>query len=302
MIDKLEFLLALSREGHFGRAAEACGVTQPTLSAAIKHLEDMLGVRLVNRGSRFQGFTAEGERVLTWAQRIVADARAMRREVDGLRHGLNGHLRIAAIPTALPIIAALTTPFRARHPQVRFTVLGRASTQILSMIEAVEIDAGLTYLDNEPLGKVKSLPLYQEDYCLITATKTEPGQRDHITWSEAAALPLCLLSRDMQNRRIIDDLLGKTLTPDKIVLETDSLTVLLTHIQTGSWTSVMSRKLAETLGDLPGLVSIPLVEPVVKHLIGLVAPANEPMIPLTAALFTEARQLAKTLYGAGGHS
>ena len=85
MLEKLEFLLALAREKHFGRAAEACGVTQPTLSAGIKQLEDSFGVLLVNRGSRFQGFTPEGERVLEWARRIVADSRSMRQEVSALR-------------------------------------------------------------------------------------------------------------------------------------------------------------------------------------------------------------------------
>ena len=64
MIDKLEFLLAVARERHFGRAAEACGVAQPTLSGGIKHLEEALGVILIRRGSRFLGFTIEGERVL----------------------------------------------------------------------------------------------------------------------------------------------------------------------------------------------------------------------------------------------
>ena len=62
MIDKLEFLIALAQEQHFGRAAEACGVAQPTLSAGIKQLEEMLGVLLVQRGSRFLGFTPEGQR------------------------------------------------------------------------------------------------------------------------------------------------------------------------------------------------------------------------------------------------
>jgi DNA-binding transcriptional LysR family regulator len=62
MIDKLEFIIALAREEHFGRAAEACRVSQPTLSAGIKNLEDMFGVLLVNRGSRFHGFTPEGDR------------------------------------------------------------------------------------------------------------------------------------------------------------------------------------------------------------------------------------------------
>src|SRR4029453_9711962 len=125
MIDKLDFLLALAREKHFGRAAEACGVTQPTLSAGVKQLEEQMGVLLVNRGSRFQSFTPEGERVLDWARRIVGDSRAMRQEIDALRHGLTGQVRIGAIPPALAPLASLTTPFRARHPNVRFTIMSR---------------------------------------------------------------------------------------------------------------------------------------------------------------------------------
>ena len=73
VIRQLAYLVALARERHFGRAAAACNVTQPTLSAGIRHLENELGVPLVERSQRFQGLTAEGERVLTWAQRIIAD-------------------------------------------------------------------------------------------------------------------------------------------------------------------------------------------------------------------------------------
>jgi DNA-binding transcriptional LysR family regulator len=61
LLDKLELLLALAKERHFGRAAEVCGVTQPTMSTGLKQLEEILGVMLVQRGSRFQGFTPEGE-------------------------------------------------------------------------------------------------------------------------------------------------------------------------------------------------------------------------------------------------
>src|SRR5438552_8800545 len=118
MIDKLDFILALARERHFGRAAEACGVTQPTLSAGVKQLEEQMAVLLVNRGSRFQSFTPEGQRVLDWARRIVGDTRAMREEIKMLRRGLTGRLRIAAIPTTLAMVAALTTPYRERHPNV----------------------------------------------------------------------------------------------------------------------------------------------------------------------------------------
>src|SRR5512140_2539666 len=144
MLDKLEFIIALARERHFGRAAEACGVSQPTFSAGIKQLEDMLGVLLVQRGSRFQGFTPEGERVLDWARRIVGDTRAMREEVHALKHGLAGRLRLAAIPTALAMVEALTTPYRTRHPNVQFTVYSRTSIEILDLIDNLEVDAGIT--------------------------------------------------------------------------------------------------------------------------------------------------------------
>ena len=91
-----------------------------------------MGVLLVNRGSRFRGFTPEGEKVLDWARRIVGDTRAMRAEINALRHGLTGQLRIAAIPTALAMMASLTTPFRQRHPNVRFTIMSRTSIEVLA--------------------------------------------------------------------------------------------------------------------------------------------------------------------------
>jgi DNA-binding transcriptional LysR family regulator len=101
----------------------------------VKQLEEQMGVLLVNRGSRFRGFTPEGEKVLDWARRIVGDERAMRAEINALRHGLTGRVRIAAIPTALGMIASLTTPFRQRHPNVQFTIVSRTSIEVLAQLE-----------------------------------------------------------------------------------------------------------------------------------------------------------------------
>ena len=295
MIDKLEFLMALARERHFGRAAETCGVTQPTLSAGVKQLEETLGVLLVNRVSRFQDFTPEGERVLDWARRIVGDARAMRQEVHALKHGLAGRLRLAAIPTALAMVEPLTTPYRARHPEVQFTILSRTSMEILTLLENLEIDAGLTYLDNEPLGRVTAIPLYRERYCLLVAADSFLGDRDAVTWHEVAQVPLCLLTPDMQNRRIIERLLRETGIEPRITLESDSMILLYSHVRTGRWASVMPARLAATLGLTDVLRSIPIVGPDSTHTIGLVVPAREPMTPLNAALVAEARRVAATI-------
>ena len=298
MIDKLEFLLALAREKNFGKAAEACGVTQPSLSAGIKQLEDSFGLLLVQRSSRFIGFTAEGERVLDWARRIVGDARAMRQEVQALKSGLIGHLKIAAIPTALGMVSALTTPYRAKHPHVKFTILSRTSIEVLGMLENLEVDAGITYIDNEPLGRARSIPLYTEQYRLLTSKDSPLGQRDSVTWAEASRIPLCLLTPDMQNRRIIDKLLREAggAEPEP-TLESNSMIVLFSHVRTGQWASVMPEKLAETLGLTERLRAIPIVEPDAVHTIGLVVPDRDPMSPLVAALVAEAKLLSAILAG-----
>jgi DNA-binding transcriptional LysR family regulator len=295
MLNKLEFLLALARERHFGHAADSCGVTQPTLSAGLKQLEDDLGVLLVHRGSRFQGFTPEGERVLGWARRLVADSRAMRQEIETLKQGLVGHLRLAAVPTALAMVSMLTTPYRALHPRVNFTVLSRTSTGILGLLENLEIDAGLTYLDNEPLGKVTTVPLYRERYRLLTSPDAPLGDRDKVTWAEVGELPLCLLTPDMQNRRIIDRLLQAAGSTPSPTLESDSIIVLFAHVRTGKWASIMPARLAATLGLPETIRSIPITGPALAHTVGLVVPHREPLTPLTAALVRQAEIMARSL-------
>jgi len=295
LIDKLELLLALAKERHFGRAAEACGVTQPTMSTSLKQLEEILGVMLVQRGSRFQGFTPEGERTLDWARRIVGDARAMRQEINTLKEGLSGEIAIAAIPTALGMVESLTTPFRARHPNVRFRIVSSTSIAVLGLLENLEVDAGLTYLENEPLGKVRSIPLYNESYRLLTSPDGMFGDRDQVTWKEVGQVPLCLLTSDMQNRRIIDRALRSAGVEATPTLTSNSIIVLYTHVKTGRWASVMPSQLARTLGLSDAVRSIPIVDPTVTYSVGLVVPHRDPLTPLIAALAQIAREVAPTL-------
>ena len=294
VIDKLEFFITVAKEHSFSKAAEICGVTQPTLSAGIKQLEDMLGVLLVNRSSRFHGLTKEGEHVLIWAKRIVSDTRAMRMEVRTLREGLSGQLKIAAIPTALGIVSALTAPFLEKHPSVRFKVLSAPSSEILSMLDNLDIDAGLTYLDNEPLGRVRTVPLCAERYCLLTVAGNPLGDRDRVTWSDVAQIPLCLLTPDMQNRRIVDALMREAGGAPVTTLESDSVILLYDHVRAGHWATIMPEKLAATLGVGEPVRAIPIFEPEVVHEIGLVVPLRDPVIPMVAALVAEARKLAES--------
>lgn len=292
MLQKLEFIIALAREKHFGRAAESCGVAQPTLSQGIQQLEETFNVSLVKRSSRFKGFTPEGERVLTWARRMVGDAEAMRQEILGLQNGVGSHIRIAAVPSALPVIASFTTPFQLRNPTVRITLLSRLSDELLGLLHEREIDAGVTYIDNEPVGDVSTLPLYNERYLLLTTRDGPHGRNEQVTWSQLASLPLCMLTRDTQHRRIIDGVLRTLSIEVAPAIETDSIVGLASYVRTGAWVSVVPLSFLNEISITGALRAVPIVEPKISPTIGLVVSNRYPVQPAIASLMQDARLFA----------
>lgn len=260
MIDKLEMLIALERERHFGRAAETCHVTQPTLSSAIKALEEQLGSQLVLRGARFMGFTAEGERVLARAKTIVAEARAMRSDVQVARQGLTGTLRLGVIPTALAAVDEFTRPFLAKHPGVRLRILSMTSRDILERLADFDIDAGLSYAVSDRLPKGASeaevVPLYSESYALVTPTA--PGLPDTLTWSQLDRFELGLLTPDMQNRRILDTHLEQAGIHISPRIESSSIVALIGHLQAPGTATILPLRAATFFAEGRDLTCIPI--------------------------------------------
>lgn len=288
MIEKLELLLHLARERHFGRAAQAAGIAQPTLSSAVKSLEDQLGVLIVERGSRFRGFTPEGERILDWARRLTADARAMRQEAAALRRPGEGTLRLGVIPTAELALPALLAPFAEAHPQAAITVLSLTSARILDALENLEIDIGVSYLGEEPLGRFRGLPLYAERYALLVGPEGPFAGRETVRWAEAAGLRLCLLTPDMQNRRLIARRLRAAGADPACTLEANSLLALFAHVRAGPWATIAPVGRGELRN---GLRAIPLVEPEATHQVGLILPPRDVHAPLTARFIASAQAI-----------
>lgn len=287
MLQKLEFLIAVEREKHFGRAAESCGVAQPTLSLGIQHLEEMFNAQLIKRSSRFQGLTPEGERVLVWALRMVGDAHAMRQEILGMQNGA-AHIRLAAVPLAMPIVSTLTAPFQRRNPRTRFTVITRAPEEVIDLLHRRDIDAGITYIDKVD-DDLDAAPLFRQDHFLLTTRDGMFARDDNVSWARLATVPLCLPTRDLQQRRIVDTILrdiGVSATP---MIQTDSIVALFSHVSTGQWVSVVPRSMLSTIDASGPLRAIPLVEPEVHHTIGLILSKRFPVQPSIAALMQEAR-------------
>jgi len=297
-IRQLQYLAALAREKHFTRAAAACNVTQPTLSGRIRQLELELEVPIVERGQRYRGLTPEGERVLKWAQVILKNWQGMQEELGHLKDhdDLMGRLVLGGIPSALPMIPLLTKKIRAVHPGIDFTVLSHSSEEILRGLEDFSLDVGITYLDNEPIDGMLATPLYVERYCLFVPESHPLAKRNSVTWQEAANEPMCLLTPNMQNRRIIDRAFETAKCNPSPQLETNSVINLCSNVRLMGLASIMPQYILNVLGTMSGVKAIPLDAPTVQHSVGLVVAARDPLSPLIEALRESAATLTPVVF------
>src|SRR5262245_7380438 len=223
LLQHLRYLVTLAQEQHFARAAKVCRASQPTLSEGTRPREELPGVPSAERNQRFLGLTPAGERVLVWARRILADYATLVQEIAELREGLMGQLTLSAIPASQAVVPLLTTPLVDAHPKVRVQVLSQTSLEIQRSLDDFSVDVGLTYLDNEPLARVVTYPLYRERYILVTSADGPLAGCAEVSWARAASLRLCLLSEAMQNRRILDSIFRSASVQPEPPVETLSL-------------------------------------------------------------------------------
>jgi DNA-binding transcriptional LysR family regulator len=293
-IRQLQYLAALAREKHFTRAAKVCNVTQPTLSGRIRQLEQELGVPIVERGQRFHGLTTEGEKVLKWALAILDNWSSLQQEIGKLRNvkgTLIGRLSLGVIPSALPMAALIAKAIQDRHPGIELTVLSQSSIEILRSLEEFSIDVGLSYLDNEPIEGMRSEAIYMERYCLLVRADHELAGERSVTWAEAARQPLCLLTPNMQNRRIIDRAFRAANATPTPRLETNSVINLCSNVHLMGLASIVPEYFLDVLGPMSDIRAVPLIDPVVEHSVGLVAVDRDPVSPLVLAVFECAKAI-----------
>jgi DNA-binding transcriptional LysR family regulator len=266
---QLEYLVALAREQHFGRAATACHASQSTLSAGLRSLERTLEVTIVQRGHHFRGFTSEGQRIIGWAHRILAERDALHTDLRRMRGGLSATVRIGAIPTAVPTTSLLTAAWIDAHPHARTRIEELASRDIDRKLAEFELDAGLTYL-NDTTTTTNVLPLYRERYLLLTTADGKLAGRDQADWNDVTELPLCALTRGMQNRRIIDQALHDAGVNASVAVETDTMAALYAHLSTGRWSAIVAHTWLRAFGTPSGMQALPLNSPQPQPLVGLV--------------------------------
>lgn len=187
-LTELRYVVALAREKHFGRAAEACFVSQPTLSVAVKKLEEELGVALFERGKTEVAVTPVGERVVEQARRVLEELEGVKRIAQQARDPLVGPLRIGAIYTVGPYLFPRLVPIlHETAPQMRLVVEENYTARLRERLVAGELDAILVCLPFEEPGVV-TLPLYDEPF-LVMVPAGHP-------WAKRKAIPTEDLSKE----------------------------------------------------------------------------------------------------------
>ena len=274
LLSSLRYLAALDEHKHFGRAAAACHITQPALSNALRALEDEFGIAIVTRGRSFGGFTPEGARVLASAQRMLHERELLKQDLNSVAGSPHGELTIGAVPTAVPIAARFAAMLQVRHPGIAPVVRSLSSSDLETGLENFSLDMGLGYTDRMAThgAKLRHVHQYTEHYFLVRKAGTAHSEQMQIgqkmTWLEAAHLPLCLLTREMYNRSIIDAAFAQAGAPVKPAIETNSILTLAISVVVGDVCSVMPGALISAVRGYRELEALPLVGPDIKTPIG----------------------------------
>ncbi len=293
-IKDLVLLKALAEHRHFARAAEACNISQPAFSARIRKLENDLETPIVIRGRRFAGFTEDGERVLAWARKIQADFEGLKQDLAEAHNALSGHLCIGVIPSATPAASDIIHALYSQFPLISIEIRSMSSREIQTGLNDFTLQAGLTYIANEPLHHARMLPLYRETYRLVGTPEILKQLPERPSWKDAAGLPLCLLTEDMQNRRILNNAFDSAGVRPRPAIVSNSIVNLLSHARHGGFASILPEQQINMI-DCTGLKTVPLRDPEVSQVIGLAIPDREPVLPVTGALWSIAERHALPL-------
>jgi DNA-binding transcriptional LysR family regulator len=277
LLRQLEYFVAVARERHFARAAESCYVSQPALSTSIAKLERELSVTLINRGQNFEGLTPEGERLVVWAKRVLAEHDALKAEAAAMRSGITATLRLGTGPTVSTTAGLPVAAFCALHPLARVKVCSRlSSTELLRQLRNFELDAAIAHFGPDDQSGLEVVPLYEEQYVLLVSGEQLVPAARTITWAEAAQLPLALLTPDMRFRQSIDKAFASSGAVAAPQVETDSVASLYAHVATGAWASVVPHTWLRAMPVTGAARAIRLVEPDTRAQISMAIHAATP--------------------------
>ncbi|GAA4503792.1 LysR family transcriptional regulator [Gluconacetobacter tumulicola] len=286
---QLHYLREIDRLRSFSKAADACNVSQPALSRAIRQLEDELGVVIVDRKRKVFGLTAEGTRILKWAHDILRSVSEMRNEVSLSRQELVGSVKIGVIPTAVHIVPILLEAIKEKIGDFSSDVAVLPNSDIIERLASKQLDIGIMYYDQCPQAQAFTVrALYAEEQVLAGTTAYVFPDQGEISWEEAATFPLALLSRGMRCRQLVDIGFQTAGVEPIIRLETASLELIHAEIMRGAMATILPLSSFPLRVPPAGRLQMRRLAGFSPGAIGLVRLSERPPSPFVARVWTVA--------------
>ncbi|OFZ99359.1 MAG: LysR family transcriptional regulator [Betaproteobacteria bacterium RIFCSPLOWO2_02_FULL_62_17] len=289
-LTELRYIVAVARERHFGRAAKACFVSQPTLSVAIRKLEDELGVALFERASGDIAPTAVGERVIEQAQRVLEQSQAIKEIARQGKDPLQGALRIGAIYTIAPyLLPGLVRLLHRRAPRMPLHLQETYTHRLRELLKQGDIDAAVLALPFEEPGFVIQ-PLYDEPFVLAVPRDHPWAARKSVKSSELQKETMVLLGTGHCFRdQVLDAVPGLNRAANaeglRRTFEGSSLETIRQMVASGVGLTVLpSSSLPERVARDSLLRYIPFAAPVPDRRVVLVYRKSFPRKPAIEAL------------------
>jgi LysR family transcriptional regulator, hydrogen peroxide-inducible genes activator len=267
----LRYLVALAATRHFGQAAAACFVSQPTLSAQLRKLEQYLGVQLVERQPRHVTLTEAGAAIAALARQIVAGSDEIVRLAQGLRDPLAGRLRVATLPTVGPyLLPQIMARLRKALPQLEVLLYEHQTQPMLDHLRAGDIDLGILALP-VPNEGLELRQLYNEPFVLAVPENHHLAARRQVQVSELGDEPLLLLEEGHCLRRQALAVCARSRAHEKLDFRATSLETLRQMVAAGAGVTLLPALACRgAYGTASGVRLLHLVRPTPTRRIGAV--------------------------------
>jgi DNA-binding transcriptional LysR family regulator len=286
LLVSMRYLVALGEHKHFARAAQACFITQPALSNALRALETEFGVPIVKRGRSFVGFTEEGYRLLESARRMLFEEQLLKQDFSSQGQRIKGTLSIGVVPAAEPIAARFAAQLHVLHPGISPVVRSMNSHDIEAGLVQLTIDLGLGFTERVQQAwaqTFRTFPQYNEHYYLVRThilpdvpqTRSDMLMGSEMSWAQASQLPLCLMTSDMHNRQIVDRAFRQAGVSVVPALQTNSMLSLAMSALGGKLACILPGALLVLVQPYGQLSAHRLIDPEVTTALGFMVPGLE---------------------------
>lgn len=287
----LRYLVAVADSRHFGRAAQHCFVSQPTLSAQLKKLEDYLGVQLIERQPGNVTLTEAGEQIVARARRILEASDEVVTLARAHRDPLAGRLRVALLPTIGPyLLPRVSQPIRKSLPRLELRLYEFQTTQILEKLTAGGIDVGILALPVELEG-LQARELYTEAFTVAVPDQHRLAKRNSVRVEDLKGETLLLLEDGHCLRDQALEVCGRIGLHEKQDFRATSLETLRQMVATGAGVTLLPQLAASgAYGDARGVVIRPFTRPAPVRHVGAVwrrTTARGPAIDALCAVIAE---------------